>query len=333
MYTAKLGRTWPRQEPGGRGWPREEKIACLSIGKLQLPRLHVHLVPPQVQDLALAEACQQPNRRPRMNRYPLAPPGLVQHPSEALKLRVGEEPFAPALAVLCRQPARIAGLRDLSPPAPRPRCRYATACPPPGSPSPGVARRRWWSSVTWACSTASDGNLETAPHELRCAKPPGATPRTRALQTATPSTRLPRPTASMTVRPNLGRRHSTKSPPVSTASSRASVPWRTARAPHRTATTRKSPPARPGCGERAMRGEGRAEGGEQPPPYAQVCPACASARVMRHPELHEPAIAHLDCGGFRGRSRRIEYLAARPAGDRGAATRALRRAAALSNRG
>ena len=73
--------------------------------------------------------------------------------------------------------------------------------------------------------------------------------------------------------------------------------------------------------------------GEQPPPYAQVCPACASARVMRHPELHEPAIAHLDCGGFRGRSRRIEYLAADPPGDRGAATRALRRAAALSNKG
>ena len=38
--------------------------------------------------------------------------------------------------------------------------------------------------------------------------------------------------------------------------------------------------------------------GDQPPPDAEVCPACASARVMRHPELHELAIAHLDCDAF-----------------------------------
>ena len=37
MCTANLGRTWPRQEPGGLGWPRGEKIACLSIGEIESP--------------------------------------------------------------------------------------------------------------------------------------------------------------------------------------------------------------------------------------------------------------------------------------------------------
>ena len=35
-----------------------------------------------------------------------------------------------------------------------------------------------------------------------------------------------------------------------------------------------------------------------PPADAGTCPACGSARVLRHPELHDLAIAHLDCDAF-----------------------------------
>ena len=38
--------------------------------------------------------------------------------------------------------------------------------------------------------------------------------------------------------------------------------------------------------------------GHQPPPDAETCPACGSARVVRHKELHGLAIAHLDCDAF-----------------------------------
>ena len=38
--------------------------------------------------------------------------------------------------------------------------------------------------------------------------------------------------------------------------------------------------------------------GCQPPPDAETCPACGSRRVLRHPELNQLAIAHLDCDAF-----------------------------------
>ena len=38
--------------------------------------------------------------------------------------------------------------------------------------------------------------------------------------------------------------------------------------------------------------------GRQPPRDAEACPACGSARVVRHQELHDLAIAHLDCDAF-----------------------------------
>ena len=38
--------------------------------------------------------------------------------------------------------------------------------------------------------------------------------------------------------------------------------------------------------------------GYRPPPDAETCPACGSARVVRHKELHGLAIAHLDCDAF-----------------------------------
>ena len=38
--------------------------------------------------------------------------------------------------------------------------------------------------------------------------------------------------------------------------------------------------------------------GQRPPPDAGTCPACRSARVLRHRELHDLAIAHLDCDAF-----------------------------------
>ena len=38
--------------------------------------------------------------------------------------------------------------------------------------------------------------------------------------------------------------------------------------------------------------------GQRPPPGAGTCPACGSARLLRHRELHDLAIAHLDCDAF-----------------------------------
>ena len=38
--------------------------------------------------------------------------------------------------------------------------------------------------------------------------------------------------------------------------------------------------------------------GRQPPRDAEACPACGSVRVVRHRELHNLAIAHLDCDAF-----------------------------------
>ena len=38
--------------------------------------------------------------------------------------------------------------------------------------------------------------------------------------------------------------------------------------------------------------------GRRPPPDAGACPACGSLRVLRHGELHDLAIAHLDCDAF-----------------------------------
>ena len=38
--------------------------------------------------------------------------------------------------------------------------------------------------------------------------------------------------------------------------------------------------------------------GCRPPPDAGTCPACGSARVLRHAKLHDLAIAHLDCDAF-----------------------------------
>ena len=34
------------------------------------------------------------------------------------------------------------------------------------------------------------------------------------------------------------------------------------------------------------------------PPTAGTCPACWSARLLRHGELHDLTIAHLDCDAF-----------------------------------
>ena len=38
--------------------------------------------------------------------------------------------------------------------------------------------------------------------------------------------------------------------------------------------------------------------GYRPPPDAEICPACGSARIVRHKELHGLTIAHLDCDAF-----------------------------------
>ena len=38
--------------------------------------------------------------------------------------------------------------------------------------------------------------------------------------------------------------------------------------------------------------------GHRPPPDAGTCPACGSARLLSHAELHDLAIAHLDCDAF-----------------------------------
>ena len=38
--------------------------------------------------------------------------------------------------------------------------------------------------------------------------------------------------------------------------------------------------------------------GRRPHPDAKACPACGSARVLRHGELHDLSIAHLDCDAF-----------------------------------
>ena len=38
--------------------------------------------------------------------------------------------------------------------------------------------------------------------------------------------------------------------------------------------------------------------GREPPRDAEACPACGSVRVVRHRELHDLAIAHLDCDAF-----------------------------------
>ncbi len=38
--------------------------------------------------------------------------------------------------------------------------------------------------------------------------------------------------------------------------------------------------------------------GCRPPPDAGACPACGSPRVLRHGELHDLAIAHVDCDAF-----------------------------------
>ncbi len=38
--------------------------------------------------------------------------------------------------------------------------------------------------------------------------------------------------------------------------------------------------------------------GRRPPSGAQACPACGSAHILRHAELHRLAVAHLDCDAF-----------------------------------
>ena len=38
--------------------------------------------------------------------------------------------------------------------------------------------------------------------------------------------------------------------------------------------------------------------GRRPHRDAEACPACGSARVLRHGELHDLSIAHLDCDAF-----------------------------------
>lgn len=38
--------------------------------------------------------------------------------------------------------------------------------------------------------------------------------------------------------------------------------------------------------------------GRRPPPGAEACPSCGSTRVVRHDELHELAICHIDCDAF-----------------------------------
>ena len=38
--------------------------------------------------------------------------------------------------------------------------------------------------------------------------------------------------------------------------------------------------------------------GYRPPPDAATCPACGSARIVQHKELHGLTIAHLDCDAF-----------------------------------
>ena len=38
--------------------------------------------------------------------------------------------------------------------------------------------------------------------------------------------------------------------------------------------------------------------GDRPPPDAATCPGCGAARIARHSELHDLAIAHLDCDAF-----------------------------------
>ena len=55
--------------------------------------------------------------------------------------------------------------------------------------------------------------------------------------------------------------------------------------------------ARSGCDNRAVDTLCR-DCGNQPFPEAETCPACGSARMVRHSELHGLTIAHLDCDAF-----------------------------------
>ena len=43
--------------------------------------------------------------------------------------------------------------------------------------------------------------------------------------------------------------------------------------------------------------------GHRPLGSAGTCPACGSARLLSHAELHDLAIAHLDCDAFYAASR------------------------------
>ena len=96
---------------------RDRPRAGLRIAGADLARLQVHLVPQEVQDLALAAAGQQQqaDRRHRVYRHPLAGLRLVQHPAQPPQLPVGEEPLAAAFPVFHHPPARIAALRDQPP--------------------------------------------------------------------------------------------------------------------------------------------------------------------------------------------------------------------------
>lgn len=55
--------------------------------------------------------------------------------------------------------------------------------------------------------------------------------------------------------------------------------------------------ARSGCDNHAVKTLCR-DCGNQPSPEAETCPACGSARIVRHNELHGLTIAHLDCDAF-----------------------------------
>ena len=54
---------------------------------------------------------------------------------------------------------------------------------------------------------------------------------------------------------------------------------------------------RTGCYDRAVDTLCR-DCDHRPPPDAETCPACGSAHIARHKELHGLAIAHLDCDAF-----------------------------------
>ena len=71
--------------------------------------------------------------------------------------------------------------------------------------------------------------------------------------------------------------------------------------------------------------------GSRPPPDAEICPACGSARILRHKELHGLTLTHLDCDAFHATIEKRESGAG--SSGSGGTTRRPRRRAERENPG